>query len=420
MTSDPKRILILTADAGFGHRSAANAITAALEELYQESCQIDVVNPYDDRRVPFFLRDTQNDYDTMVREMPDLYRFGYDASDATVPHAIMESALTVLLYEVMSDLLQSYHPDAILTTYPVYQAPLVSIFAVRRSYTPLITVVTDLVSVHRIWFNKNVDTCLVPTQYARDLALAYGLAESKVQITGIPVHPDIVRKKHTKAEIRRQLGWDPDMLTILAVGSRRVERLTDTLRVLNHFGQPIQFIVVAGKDEELYRQAQAIDWHVPHFIYDYVTNIPDLMHASDAIICKAGGLILTESLACGLPIMLVDILPGQEIGNAEYVVNGGAADLAETPTDALEVLYHWIMDGASLLNERARNSARLGRPSAAYRVAEFAWKAAERGPLNRRGKRIAGRPGLVELLTRNKVPLKERPHHKHPDEQAIH
>ena len=292
--------------------------------------------------------------------------------------------------------------------------------SVRRTYIPLITVVTDLVSVHRIWFNKNVDTCLVPTQFARDLALAYGLPESKVQITGIPVHPDIVRNKSAKAELRRQLGWQADMLTILAVGSRRVERLTETLRVLNHFGQPMQFAVVAGKDEELYRQAQAIDWHVPHYIYEYITNMPDLLHASDAIICKAGGLILTESLASGLPIMLVDILPGQEIGNAEYVVNGGAADLAETPVDALEVLYHWMMDGARLLKERASNSARLGKPSAAYRTAELAWKATELGPLNRRGKRIAGRPGLVELLSRNKVPLKERPGRKRRHEQPIH
>jgi ATP-dependent Lon protease len=35
-----KRILILTADAGFGHRSAANAICEALEEKYPERVSV--------------------------------------------------------------------------------------------------------------------------------------------------------------------------------------------------------------------------------------------------------------------------------------------------------------------------------------------------------------------------------------------
>ena len=31
---EPKHVLILTADAGFGHRSAANAIAEALQETH--------------------------------------------------------------------------------------------------------------------------------------------------------------------------------------------------------------------------------------------------------------------------------------------------------------------------------------------------------------------------------------------------
>jgi hypothetical protein len=35
-----KKIVILTADAVFGHRSAANAVAAAHKELYLTECQI--------------------------------------------------------------------------------------------------------------------------------------------------------------------------------------------------------------------------------------------------------------------------------------------------------------------------------------------------------------------------------------------
>ena len=68
-----KRILILTADVGFGQRSAANAVGAAILEHNNESCQVVVVNPLDDRRTPALLRDTQTDYDKLVKKMPESY-----------------------------------------------------------------------------------------------------------------------------------------------------------------------------------------------------------------------------------------------------------------------------------------------------------------------------------------------------------
>ncbi len=40
-----KSILILTSDAGFGHRKAAEAIGEAFLELYGEQCEVNIVNP---------------------------------------------------------------------------------------------------------------------------------------------------------------------------------------------------------------------------------------------------------------------------------------------------------------------------------------------------------------------------------------
>jgi len=70
------------------------------------------------------------------------------------------------------------------------------------------------------------------------------------------------------------------------------------------------------------------------------------MHAVDFVVCKAGGLIVTEALACGLPLMLIDVIEGQETGNAEFVVDNGAGDIARMPLDMLETLYHWLSNDA--------------------------------------------------------------------------
>ena len=64
---DQKRILVLYADAGFGHRSAALAIKDALSEKYGAFCTIDMVNALDDERTPAVLRDSQSDYDKLIR-----------------------------------------------------------------------------------------------------------------------------------------------------------------------------------------------------------------------------------------------------------------------------------------------------------------------------------------------------------------
>ncbi|MBK9613493.1 hypothetical protein [Candidatus Amarobacter glycogenicus] len=64
------------------------------------------------------------------------------------------------------DLVRSRRPDAIVTVYPDYLAPLGAVFTLAGQHVPLITVVTDLVTVHRMWFNDSSELCLVATQDA--------------------------------------------------------------------------------------------------------------------------------------------------------------------------------------------------------------------------------------------------------------
>ncbi len=401
-----RRILILTADAGFGHRSAANAVAGAIEERYGEYCTVQVVNPLDDRRTPFFLRDSQSDYDRIVRNVPELYKLGYDASDKTFPVTIAEQALTVLLFEVIRDLVRLYRPDVILSTYPLYQAPLRAVMTVYRWNIPSMVAITDLATIHRLWFNSSVDVCFVPNEIGRDLALDAGLQPEQLQVTGIPVNADIVRDRRSPEQIRHDLDLLPDRLTVLAVGSRRVNQMVESLNILNHFGMPLQLVVVCGKDEELYRQFQAVEWHQPTRLYEFYPNVPELMKAANWIVCKAGGLVVTEALACGRPIMIIDAIPGQEVGNADFVVRNGAGDMALSGGEVLEVTAHLLMDEARLLKERTENALQLGKPNAAYDIADTVWNASHR----RRSlklRRGTGRLHLIDLLSRNQVHWEE-------------
>ncbi len=156
--------------------------------------------------------------------------------------------------------------------------------------------------------------------------------------------------------------------------------------------------IVAGGDDELYEWLKNTDWHGIVHLYNYVSNLPALMRASDVIVSKAGGLIVTESLALGRPLLLVDVTPGQEEGNANYVIKNGAGLLAATPVDALESLFHWIHDPALLAKyqERARD---LGRPHSAFTISELALAAADREPLPSSQDSTPVLSKLLDLLT---------------------
>ncbi|MBN1954799.1 MAG: hypothetical protein JW900_07090 [Anaerolineae bacterium] len=394
-----KKILILTSDAGFGHRSAANAIAAALAEKHPDGCRVEIVNPLEEPGSSLLLRHGESDYDKIVREVPELYRLGYEMSDTSVPSTVVESALMLMMLDVMRNLVRRCQPDAIVTTYPLYQAALKAVYVLQRQQVPLLTVVTDLAAVHRLWFHNIASLTLVPTEPARNLALSYGLEAQRVLVTGIPVHPAFAQKQEA-GDIRTALGWQEDRVTILVVGSKRVGHLEPALNLLNHSGLPIQLALVAGGDDALYQRLQEFAWHVPAYSYNFVTDMPAMMHAADGIICKAGGLIVTEALACGLPLLLIDVLPGQESGNADYVIEQAAGERAQSPAEVLEILYHWLDHNGELLAQRARNAQRLGHPRAAYQVAELAWQAALRGPAATTSRQARARAKILELLNR--------------------
>ena len=103
-------------------------------------------------------------------------------------------------------------PDVIVNTFPFFQAPLGAYLTLKNHYTPLITVVTDLATIHFTWYHRAADFCLVPTARAAKLAIEYGLSPETVKITGIPVRPEFAEKQD-KAALRVALASHADRIS---------------------------------------------------------------------------------------------------------------------------------------------------------------------------------------------------------------
>lgn len=395
--NDPKRVLILSADAGFGHKAAANAIAAAFREDFASQAEVTIVNPLDHNDAPRLLVSAQGDYDRMIQQSPDLYRVGYEASDGAIPAGIAEQALTLMLYGVLRDILATHRPDVIITTYPLYQAPLATLQVLSRHGVPFLTVVTDLATVHRLWFHENAELCLVPTPEVAQKAFDSGLSPDRVEITGLPVNPQLARAAD-KAALREKLGWRNDRFVALFAGSKRVKKLEPVAEILNHSALPLELAIVTGGDEELRERFEAVEWHLPSHVYGFVDNLCEMMQAADFIVCKAGGLIVSEALAAGLPLLIAEALPGQETGNVEIVLNGHAGAFVKDASEALVQVFHWVDKDAAELKATAEHACVLGRPGAAARVAQRALEVALREPRPVSHGLAAQLPRLRELL----------------------
>lgn len=375
--SKKKCILILTADTGFGHRSASKAVAGALAAQYGRECDCIILNPIDDRLAPAFFRDGMKNYDHTVRSHPEFYRLTYEASDTRFTSAIMEGALAILLARAMRKILAEIRPDLIISTYHLYNPPLAAALSAAHSATPFFSIATDLESVHKLWFQRRLDLLFVASEEVRAQAIASGMAAEKVIASGIPVHPKFSCEERSRQQILSDLGWNLGLPALLVVGSRRVNHLSPSLEAINRSGLPIQLAVVSGGDEALHCQLQALEWRLPVHLYQYVENLPSMMFAADILISKAGGLILAEGLACGLPLILIDAIQGQETGNITYILRHQAGALAQSPEELLAILREWLENDGEEMKRVACNSHRIGRPGAATQVAEIAWQAVQ-------------------------------------------
>ncbi len=385
-----KKALILTADAGFGHRAAANAVADALKRFPDPAIEPVIVNLLDDPSTPRWLRETQSDFDRIVREIPKVYEVAYDQSDKPGPSTVANFGLAAILYNPLNKAIRDVEPDIVISTYPLYSGPMYAWYmrneslirtkdgeqyltnGPRKKHLPFILVITDLYTVHAIWFSYSPDRTCVSTDKVRMDAIQFGCPPGRIICTGIPVRPDLTEIQSDKSKLRSLYGIDPKLPLMLAVGSKRVTSMIDYLNIVNHCGFPIQIVMAAGGDNQLYQQMKEIEWHVPVKIYNYCNSLSELMLASDMILTKAGGLITSESLAAGLPMLLCDVLPGQEEGNAKVVEDGGAGKVLHSQLDLLETLSHMLMDNGTKLKVMQQKAKQIGKPNAARDISKIA------------------------------------------------
>lgn len=172
METVKRNVLILTSDLGFGHRSAAIAIREALLIRYGEAYHPVIVNPMNHPKVPSFYRENPDIYDLWVQKLPELYTLTYKSVDAPLAKPVIENFDTAMLLEAMLDIIRKVKPVVIVVTRDNFLSTLAAIRQITRRRLPIVSVVTDLGTVHRLWFHRVSSVICVPSQRVYDMALS--------------------------------------------------------------------------------------------------------------------------------------------------------------------------------------------------------------------------------------------------------
>ncbi len=366
-----ERILILTCDSGGGHRSVADAITGASEHLFPGKYRFQLFDIMADG-FTFPLNHAGRMYGPVVNRLPRSWGLLWHFTNGRRRSPLVLRMVSPLATARVKDILLSTKPELIISTHPWANHIPAWLLQELGWEVPLVTVITDLVSIHHWWLCPDVDLCLVPTERVRQKALEVGFAPEQVKVIGIPIELEFLNPSREQRELRKELGLAEDLFTILlAGGGEGMGNLFAVARAVAQASLDLQLLIVSGRNEELRAGLEGVSWEVPTRILGFAHNMPTLMHATDLMITKAGPSTICEALACGVPLLISGSLRGQEEGNARWVTDSGAGLLTPTPEKIVAALRELLQPGNEALSRMARNARRVAKPLAALEAARL-------------------------------------------------
>lgn len=267
----------------------------------------------------------------LIRKTPRLWNYLYD--NRTVAAALKEirEPLGALHRHRLRKRFKQFDPDLVVCTHALACAVLETDRADGTLRAPLAAVLTDY-GVHEYWVSKNVDLYLAPSASVRHQLLARGVEPERIEITGIPVHPRF-RERHDRALAREAFRLSPDAPVVLFEGgSKGLGPIAEMIDPLLEALPTAQALVVCGRNEELFlalRERYARRRQVR--VLGFTSRMPECFAAADVLVGKPGGVTAAEAASCGLPLVIVDPLPGQELKNCAYLTRAGAAVQLDEP-----------------------------------------------------------------------------------------
>jgi processive 1,2-diacylglycerol beta-glucosyltransferase len=370
-----KKVLILTAGFGDGHNTAARNVADALD-LISDEVKVEVLDVFQSSLG--LLNDVlKKAYLGLTRFAPSVWNGIYSMLDSSRG---LESNLLAFgnLKTAVEQILAQSQPDCVLSTYPVYAHVMREIYR-DHSERPFrfITVVTDSISVNSSWFRAPSDWYCVANEATAGVLRKGGVPAEKIKAFGFPVNPFFAENQQ-EAVPAPEAGGPIKILYIINTGKKKSGKAIDRLLEIPR----VHLTITAGRDaelkEKLVRRTERFGERVR--VLGWTNQMPRLMLSHHLVVTKAGGATVQEAIAGRCPMILNQVIPGQEDGNAQLVKELDAGVVADKNREVAEWIAKAFAGEGRLWKTWRDNLTKAARPDASLRIAELALQECELEP----------------------------------------
>ncbi len=362
MSTKP-RILVMTASYGEGHNAAAYALAAAFNEDAPGSALVVDIFALSNPRLNQIVRRA---YLTAINRTPRLWRHIYAWMDRP-GFATRGVAFLGAQSRVLEEVIAREKPVAICSTFPAYAAMLQRLAHSKGLATPHFNIVTDSISINSVWWRPGCSGWYVPNEDSGEVMRAQGVDPSRLHVLGFPVMSYFRVNEGVVTRPSLADGAAPRILYVVNSGTRNADA---TARLLLEEGD-WEVTITVGRDEKLRklllslaakrgRRAEILGW---------TDRIPHLLMTHHVLVSKAGGATTQESIAARCPMVVNQVVPGQEEGNCELLLRHGAGALATTPEAVLSTLRTAFADRGRVWGGWRSALEPMARPDAARSIA---------------------------------------------------
>jgi processive 1,2-diacylglycerol beta-glucosyltransferase len=358
------RVVFLTAGFGEGHNAAARALGAAADEALGPGAA-QVVDVFALAR-PRLNTITRRSYLSLINRAPRVWSSVYAWLDRS-PHATAFVSFMRRELRTLEDVIARARPEVLCSTYPIYAFMLAALARrTGRSLPPHFNVVTDSITINSLWWRAPCAGWFVPNEDSAAVLRGGDVSSERVHVLGFPVAPFFADQAGQLAPPALHGGGGPRVLYIINSGTRNAaETARHLLRQTD-----LEVTCTVGRNDRL--RAELLELAAPRSrptrILGWTEEIPRLLMTHHVVISKAGGATTQEAIAARCPMIVNQIVPGQEEGNYELLRRHRIGALAETPQAVIAELQRAFANNAEIWRSWRTTLDGLARPNAAREI----------------------------------------------------
>lgn len=315
---EKKRILILYANVGNGHRAPSEALLKTLHINYPDQYEVTMVDLFKEADVEPF-NTSQESYELFTRNatLLKINNFFFRLTNTALFYPVFYNYVVGRLYKESLKIVDKHKPDMVISVHPMTSMVLKELKLKAFPTLKTVTIITDLLTLMRGWADTTADLVFCPTTDGVTTLVRYGLEMKKIVYPLFPIDPKF-KQLRPREELLKELGLNTQLPVIVITGGGGGGN--SQIKSIKYLAKKeYQIIIMCGKRADLLETLTEKFSDDPRVkVVGFTTTMQDYLNAADVVITKPGTGSLLEIEVLNKKGIISSPIGEQEKGNIDY------------------------------------------------------------------------------------------------------